>query len=95
MAEESLRALVRSFFGTRRVYLFGSRAEGTPGRRSDFDLAIEADDDTNVPLLLARFREAVEEDPRIIYRVDIFCLEDLPVASQARIRKSGILWNNA
>lgn len=86
---EPIRALVARL-GTepsvRRVILFGSRARGDAGPRSDVDLAVEGPD------LTARdwFRLAdLTEEVDTLLKVDLVRLEEAPPELRARIESEG------
>ena len=73
--------------GVRRVVLFGSRARGDAGERSDVDLALDAPtlsrDDWN--------RLAADaEDAETLYRVDLVRLSEAPAALRQRIEAEGV-----
>ena len=71
------------------VRLFGSRATGRAGSRSDIDLAVEAPDAT--PSEWSAFVEAVEESP-IIHTIDLVRLERLPPGRlRERIESEGVV----
>jgi predicted nucleotidyltransferase len=70
----------------RRVILFGSRARGDAGPRSDVDLAVEA------PGLPARdwLRLAeMTEDADTLLKVDLVRLEEAPAELRGRIEAEG------
>ncbi len=71
-----------------RVYVFGSRARGDAGMRSDIDLAIVAD--RRLPRAsLAKAREALEEST-IPQRVDLVDLAAAPPALHDKVLREGI-----
>jgi predicted nucleotidyltransferase len=73
------------------LYLFGSRARGVAGRRSDFDLAIVPGKDFTETERMA-FNEAHEESTRIIYPIDLVDWHEASPSLQQRIREEGVLW---
>jgi predicted nucleotidyltransferase len=73
-----------------RLKLFGSRARGDAGSRSDIDLATVAD--SRLPVdMLANIREALEESP-IPFRVDVVDYQSAPPALKQAIDREGIEW---
>jgi len=59
----------------KEVILFGSRARGNHRENSDFDFCFkEADPD---PLVRAKFKLRVEEEPLTLYKVDLVFFEEL------------------
>lgn len=72
------------------VYLFGSRARGTPRAVSDIDVAIDAE--APLPrILLARLREDLEEST-VPYRVDVVDLAECDAGFRERVRREGVRW---
>lgn len=70
----------------RRVILFGSRARGDAGPRSDVDLAVEA------PLLTPRDwlrLSEMSEEADTLLKVDLVRLEEAPAELRARIEAGG------
>lgn len=84
---ERLSAAIARFDWVKRVWLYGSRAEGRAHPLSDFDLAIEGDP----PGLLAHtaFIDALEE--ATLYPLDVSWWSDLSPMRQAQIRQNGKL----
>ena len=74
-----------------RVYLFGSRANGTARERSDIDVAVWPLAELPVGTL-ARIREALEES-NVIYTVDLVDLRDTDETFRARVLAEGIMWH--
>jgi predicted nucleotidyltransferase len=74
-----------------RLLLFGSRARGGAGEKSDVDLALKAP--TALPAeVLAEWREALEES-RLPFRVDIVDYQIASPEMRAAIDAEGIEWN--
>jgi predicted nucleotidyltransferase len=93
LAEERLRRHVDRYLSNTRVWLFGSRARGDALRRSDFDLAFEPLDGFDDTSLFA-FEDAVQNDPEIIYPVDLVNFSEAGDLLRARIDQEGILWKS-
>jgi uncharacterized protein len=75
------------------VVLFGSRARGEAGRRSDFDLAIVPRSEYTAKERLA-FIEALDESPEIIYPVDVVDLSEAGPELKRRIAEEGVTWKD-
>lgn len=73
-----------------RLRLFGSRARGDAGSRSDIDLAVIADDKIP-PHLLSRSREQLEEAP-VPFRVDLVEYRSASPTLRQAIDREGIEW---
>lgn len=73
-----------------RLRLFGSRARGDAGSRSDIDLAAIADDKIP-PHLLSRIREQLEEAP-VPFRVDLVEYRSASPTLRQAIDREGIEW---
>ena len=91
---EEVRRLVLRGLGTHRVrvWLFGSRAQGTGGRASDIDVGILPLD----PLpagTLARIEEALENS-LVLYPVDLVDLSSGEPALRERVERDGIPWKS-
>ena len=73
--------------GIRRVILFGSRAKGTGGERSDIDLAVESDAPNDIRGALA---EIAELAPTLLW-VDLNDITDLPGEWHEAIKRDGVV----
>jgi predicted nucleotidyltransferase len=93
LAEARLRLHVDKYFAHARVWLFGSRARGEALRRSDFDLAFEPLEGFENASLLA-FEDAVQNDPEIIYPIDLVNLSESGDTLRQQIEREGILWKS-
>src|SRR5437879_4207414 len=93
LAEAELKRLAALHLPRAKLILFGSRATGRAGRRSDFDLAVVPKAGFD-PAGLSAFRHAIEESSRIIYAVDAVNVEDVDEAWRARIEREGTVWKN-
>lgn len=89
--ERAIKEAAEAHLPHASLYLFGSRARGVAGRRSDFDLAIVPGKDFNETERTA-FSEALEESTRIIYPIDLVDWQEASPSLQRRIRKEGVLW---
>jgi predicted nucleotidyltransferase len=74
------------------IYLFGSRARGTPAAVSDFDIAVLAGEDISRGLSLAREMLALSNIP---FTVDLVDLSTAGTALSRQVQAEGILlWKN-
>jgi len=85
-----LRELAEKHLTHDRLWIFGSRATGVYHRCSDFDLAVEAKPDFD-HMEYHRFVEAVEQESRIPYRVDIHLMGTIPQYWLSTIHRQGVL----
>jgi predicted nucleotidyltransferase len=86
-----LKALEYHFPGA-KVYLFGSRAWGTPKPGSDIDLAIDAGNRI-VPREVWRAK-ATFENLFIPFKVDVVDLNAIPKELRELILEKGIVWKS-
>jgi predicted nucleotidyltransferase len=90
-SDEEKRVLVwisrkaKEIVSAKRIILYGSRARGDAGDRSDFDIALE----TDFPERLAEFCSVVEENPLTLLSFDIVNLAEVQSAFRARILLEG------
>ena len=95
VAEESLaeaRAIVQRELGTLpvRVYLFGSRADGSARMASDIDIGVLPVG--SIPFdALSRLRSAFEEST-IPYEVDVVDLSRVEPAFRDKVLREGVAW---
>lgn len=90
--EETRRIVLAGLKGMRaQVYLYGSRAKGVSGRFSDIDVAILPEQPLPVDTLPA-IREALEEESRVLYRVDLVDLSQADEEFRQKVIREGILW---
>jgi len=73
-----------------RVYLFGSRADGSDRAGSDVDIGIWAEKGSD-SLRLGVLREKFEEST-IPYKVDVVDLRTTSDAFRENVFKNGVLW---
>jgi len=92
-AEAAIREAARKLLPHGSLVLFGSRARGTAGRRSDFDLAVIPKPGFSARERLA-FAEALEASPAIIYPIDLVDWSQASDDLRERIRTEGIVWKN-
>ncbi|MCB9958082.1 MAG: nucleotidyltransferase domain-containing protein [Rhodospirillaceae bacterium] len=73
-----------------KVWLFGSYAQGTVGRYSDIDIAVEA----TGPLNRNRLSELIDalEDSNIPYYVDVVEVPASDTEYRAELEKTGVPW---
>jgi predicted nucleotidyltransferase len=90
---ELLRDLAEKHLPHARLWLFGSRAKGVYHRRSDFDLAVEPKPGFGL-MEYHRFVDAVEQESRIPYRVDVHLMAEIPDSWAKTIVQQGVLWKS-
>ncbi|MCC6445119.1 MAG: nucleotidyltransferase domain-containing protein [Armatimonadetes bacterium] len=92
--EEAKRLIVSVIAGSPiRVYMFGSRANGTARRFSDIDIALDANGNPVEQQLLEKLRDMFEES-HIPFRVDIVDLVAVPEDMREAILEEGYLWKS-
>lgn len=84
--------LLRVFFPTARIILYGSRARGTNTERSDIDIAIDAGEKQSIHLM-ARAREVLE-GLNILEKIDLVDFNGISEQLRQQIRQDGIEWTN-
>jgi len=87
--QDLLKEELKKYFPKAKIYLFGSRARGDNSFYSDFDIALESDEDLGGKI--AEFKYFLEES-NIPYKVDIVELKKAPYLKEV-IEKEGILWS--
>jgi predicted nucleotidyltransferase len=92
-AERAIKAAAAATLPHASLVLFGSRARGTAGRRSDFDLAVIPRPGFSSREHLA-FVEQVDESPEIIHPVDIVLWPEASSELRRRIQNEGISWKS-
>jgi len=82
----ALRGSIAAFPGVERILLFGSRAKGDAGARSDIDIAVACPDaDTRTWLDICR----VAEEAETLLKIDLVRLEDTDQEFRRRIEREG------
>lgn len=87
---ELIYNLLRVFFPTARIILYGSRARGDNTERSDIDIAIDAGSEQSIHLM-ARARDVVEA-LYIPEKIDLVDFHYVPEQLRQQIRQDGIEW---
>ncbi len=90
-AEKLLKEFVCRLDGA-KVVLFGSRADGTHDRRSDFDSAYLPREGFD-PMSVVRLREGIEES-NVIYNVDLVDLSRVEESFRNKVLSEGVVWKN-
>lgn len=91
--DEVRRIVVANLAGQRaRVFLFGSRVWGRPGRGSDVDVGILAEQKLS-PATLARLRETLEES-HIPYQVEVVDLSTVEEGFRRKVLEDGVAWTD-
>lgn len=91
-AERLLKELVRRHLGGSAAILFGSRANGTENRLSDFDIAYMPGENFD-PMSVVRLREDIEES-NVIYDVDLVDLSRVEESFREKVLREGVVWKN-
>jgi len=92
-AELAIRTAAAETLPNASLVLFGSRARGTAGRRSDFDLAIIPRSGFSRREHHA-FVDQVDGSPDIIHPVDIVLWPEASPELRRRIQDEGISWKS-
>lgn len=85
-------AILRALFPDAKIYLFGSRAQGTHRKTSDIDVAV----DVGKQILRRDIGEARDmlRESNIPYKVDVVDLHGIPEKMKSIILEEGILWKD-
>ncbi len=75
-----------------KIYLFGSRADGTNRLGSDIDLAIDCDEKID-NFSLIKIRNDIE-DSTIPFLVDVLDIHGISIELKNKILRDGILWKS-
>lgn len=75
-----------------KIYLFGSRANGTMGRFSDIDIAVLPEEPLPIGLL-STIREELEQS-NILYAVELVDLSKVSDEFKNRVTREGCLWKD-
>lgn len=91
---DAARRIVRNIVGAEdaRLFLYGSRARGDAGPRSDIDIAV-LPRRSLPPGVLARIREALDEST-IPYRVEILDLSTVNEEFRRNVLAEAIPWTD-
>jgi predicted nucleotidyltransferase len=84
--EKAIVDAITKYAQPRRIILFGSRARGDAGERSDYDIAI--DDAAMTPALLARIRSDMD-NVRTLLSIDVIWFNRANEALRQRILAEG------
>jgi uncharacterized protein len=91
-AEEAqiISAILKKYFPTAKVWLFGSRATGRNRPGSDIDIAI----DEGVPLDFFRLAQARDdlEESTIPYKIDLVDYVSVSEDFREEIKRKGVAW---
>jgi len=85
-------SLIRVFFPTARIILYGSRARGTNTERSDVDIAIDAGTRQSIHLM-AQVREVLE-GLNTLNKIDLVDFNGISEQLRQQITQDGITWEN-
>ena len=75
-----------------KVWLFGSRARGDAGARSDIDIALLPEEEGMPADWLAGLRELLEES-HVPWHVDVVNLSEAAPELRRVVEREGILWS--
>ena len=90
--KKKIIAVLSAPFPGAKIYLFGSRARGNHGERSDIDIAI--DSGKELPQVdIGEARDMLAES-NIPYKIDVVDLHGVPKDMREDILKEGILWKS-
>lgn len=90
--QETIVRLLDALFPDVKVYLFGSRAQGTNRSTSDIDIALDAGHKLTF-LEIAQARNVLDT-LYIPEKIDIVDIRSVPEDMKNRILKEGVLWKN-
>ena len=84
--------IIKEHLPTCKIFLFGSRARGHHGSRSDIDLAL--DNGQAIPgYVLLEIKDAVEQS-NVPFFVDIVDLHSTSDSLKKEIQRDGVSWNS-
>ena len=92
-AENAIRSIAEQTLPHASLVLFGSRARGDAGRRSDFDLAVFPSEGFETRELL-EFSDQLDRSPQIIYPLDIVDTRSASSDLINKIQKEGRSWKS-
>ncbi len=87
---ELIYGLLRVFFPTARIILYGSRARSTNSERSDIDIAIDAEQKQSIHFM-ARAREVLEGLNTLV-KIDLVDFHGVSEQLKQQIIQDGIEW---
>ena len=90
--KDMLLTIIGKYLSGCKVYLFGSRANGTCSKGSDIDIALDNGRVLEL-FVLGNIREKIEEST-IPFFVDIVDYHAVSNKMKERILKEGVLWKN-
>ena len=85
-------ALIHALVPNAKIYLFGSRAQGTNSEMSDIDLALDAGE--RLPKLTVGELRDIMVATNIPYKVDIVDLHHVSDTMRKAILKDKVLWKH-
>lgn len=87
-----VKLIAKKYEAVSSVFLFGSRARGEAGAKSDYDLAVEWDDTTSIKgQSWGQFAEEVREGNPTLFSIDLVRISDVGPMLHERIKKEGKL----
>jgi predicted nucleotidyltransferase len=92
-AERLLEELALWHLDGAKVVFFGSHADGTHDRRSDFDIAYLPGEGFDPMGGVVRLREDIEEN-NVIYAVDLVDLSNVEESFRNKILSEGVVWKD-
>jgi predicted nucleotidyltransferase len=88
---ELIYNLLRVFFPTARIILYGSRARGDNTERSDIDIAIDAGE--KQPLrVMGRARDVLNEGLNVPEKIDLIDFHRVSETLRQQVIQDGIEW---
>jgi predicted nucleotidyltransferase len=90
--QETIVRLLDALFPNVKVYLFGSRAQGTNRPTSDIDIALDAGHKLSF-LEIAQARNVLDT-LYIPEKIDVVDIRSVPEDMKNKILKEGVLWKN-
>jgi len=90
--KEKIIAVLSALFPGAKIYLYGSRARGDHGERSDIDVAIDVGKE--LPRVdVGEARDMLAES-NIPYRIDVVDLHGVSKKMRENILRDGVLWKS-
>jgi len=88
--KDKIIALISALLPEAKIYLFGSRARGTHGRRSDIDIAV--DTGQKLPIAVVDEIKSVLEATNMMYTVDVLDFNSVRAEMRQSILEERIIW---